>query len=373
MANKTINLGAYLPLSQIREAIHLYGKDITIVVPGEPGIGKTSLLSGLAADNGDQWRKPGDYFPTDKRNYLYIDCTTEELGDRKMKIPVHATKKLEDYLAAELRLDEGKPLDIMLDEFMKCPKQLQVVWTRLMLERTIGNVPLPPGSRVFATCNNITDGLGDAIQAHVGNRIMLLPARKPVAREWVRWATDNNIDKTITAWVSATKRCLASYLDSGEENNEYIFNPMHGNVVSFVSPRSLAKADVIVKLRDKASPALTEAALAGTIGAAAAKGLMACIALNDTILKTEEVIAAPTAVPVPDDVLAQILMMIHGANDVETQDDVDAFMQFVERIPSDEIQSVFFHLMVTQTRTVMLVRNNKRLTKWRLDNFELIG
>lgn len=373
MANANVNLTSLLPLSQIRKAIPLYGEDITIVIPGEPGIGKSSLLPALAEDFGDKWRKPGEYYADDKRNYLYIDCTTEEFGDRKMKIPVHATKKLEDYLAAELRLDEGKPLVIMLDEFMKCPKALQVIWTRLMLERTLGNVPLPPGSIVFATSNHITDGVGDSIQAHVGNRVMILPARKPNAREWLAWAANNGIDLAVQAWVSATKQALASYLDPGQEGNPYIFNPVRGSNVSYVTPRSLAKSSVVVRKRDQASPQLLEAALTGLMGAPAAKGLMATITLNDSIMKTDEVIKAPTAVPVPDDTLAQILMMIHGANDLETQDDVEAFMKFVERIPSEEIQSVFFYLMATQTRTVMLVRNNKSLTKWRLDNYELIG
>ena len=66
------------------------------------------------------------------------------------------------------KLDSKKPKVILLDEFMKAPKLLQVIFTRLMLERTVGDTPLPEGSMVFATSNNQSDGLGDGMLAHAG-------------------------------------------------------------------------------------------------------------------------------------------------------------------------------------------------------------
>lgn len=363
----------WVSLKEVREMLSLYGERITLKLVGEPGIGKSSLLPAKAEDNGDKWRKPGDYYADDKYNYLYIDCPNEEIGDRKMKIPVHSTKSLEDYISSEFRLSEGKPLYIMLDEFDKCPKALQVLFARMILERTIGSNPLPPGSVIFITTNNASDGLGDATKGHNINRVMVVHVRKSNNKEMAAYALSKNADPALVAWMAATKQAFnCSYLDGNQQNNPYIFKP---NITTpFVSGRSAMACDFIIKQRHTTSPRITMAALTGTIGAAGARSLMACVDLNDKVPKTEEIIKAPTAIAIPDDALAQILMMIHGASDVETQDEVEAFMQFVERIPSSEVQSIFFHMMVTSANPakVILVRNNARLTKWRKDNYELI-
>jgi hypothetical protein len=353
--------------------LSLYGGNITLKLVGEPGIGKSSLLPAKAEDNGDKWRKPGDYYADDKYNYLYIDCPNEEIGDRKMKIPVHATKSLEDYISSEFRLSEGKPLYIMLDEFDKCPKALQVLFARMILERTIGNNPLPPGSVIFCTSNNATDGLGDASKGHNINRVMVVHVRKANNKEMAAYAISKGADRALVAWIAATKQAFnCSYLDGNQQTNPYIFTP--NRTGPFVSGRSTMACDPIIKKRHLTTPRITMAALTGTIGAAGARSLMACVDLDDKIAKTEDIIKAPTAITVPDDPLAQILMMIHGASDVETQDEVEAFMQFVERVPSSEVQSIFFYMMVSSENVgkVILVRNNARLTKWRKDNYELI-
>ena len=370
----TVDTGkVWMSLKEVREMLSLYGPRITLRLVGEPGIGKSSLLPAKAEDNGDKWRKPGDYYADDKYNYLYIDCPNEEIGDRKMKIPVHATKSLEDYISSEFRLSEGKPLYIMLDEFDKCPKALQVLFARMILERTIGNNPLPDGSVIFCTSNNATDGLGDATKGHNINRVMEVHVRKANNKEMAAYAASKGAEQVLIAWIAATKQAFnCSYLDGNQQGNPFIFTP--NRVGPFVSGRSTMAADFVLKQRHLTSPRVTLAALTGTLGAAGAKSLMACVELDDKISKTEDIIKAPTAIAVPDDPLAQILIMIHGASDVETQDEVEAFMRFVERIPSSEVQSIFFHMMVTSANPakVILVRNNARLTKWRKDNYELI-
>ena len=47
-------------INELRKVIPLIGSEITPVIQSEPGCGKTSLLSMIAADNGDTWRSPKD-------------------------------------------------------------------------------------------------------------------------------------------------------------------------------------------------------------------------------------------------------------------------------------------------------------------------
>ena len=189
----------------------------------------------------------------------------------------------------------------MLDEFMKSPKLLQIIFTRLMLERSVGDEPLPEGSIVFATSNNTTDGVGDNVQGHVGNRVCFLPMRKPTHDEWNIWATQHGVARPIRAWAAMNPRAFKSYLDPDQQDNPYIFKPSNTSK-SFVSPRSLTKASPIVNNRDVYGENAMMVALAGTIGEAAAKSMAAFIAFEGKLTPFSEIIKSPKTVKVPDEI-----------------------------------------------------------------------
>lgn len=362
-------------IQELRKIIPLIGGDLTPVIQSEPGCGKTSLLAMMAADNGDKWRKPGDDFPEDKFDYIYVDCPVKDMSDIGMTIPNHASKSLEYYVSSLFRLGNGKPKVILLDEFMKAPKLMQVIYTRLMLERMCGDEPLPTGadgtkSVVFATSNNASDGVGDSMLAHAGNRVCIMRMAKPTPDEWLAWASENGVSRVIRAWVAMFPRCLASYVDGDQADNPYIFKPsMTG--LSFVSPRSLAKADVIVRNRDAIGENATKVALAGTIGASAAGDMAAFLSLEKSLTDVKDIVKAPDTVDVPKDVSAQLMIMFQAVDVLATQDELTKFMQFVGRIPSSEVQSVFFTMMMRNPKALRLARNNQTIADWAKNNHEL--
>ena len=289
--------------------------------------------------------------------------------DVAASIPNHDSKSLEYYVSDLFKLGNGKKKVIMLDEFMKSPKLLQIIFTRLMLERSVGDEPLPEGSIVFATSNNTTDGVGDNVQGHVGNRVCFLPMRKPTHDEWNIWATQHGVARPIRAWAAMNPRAFKSYLDPDQQDNPYIFKPSNTSK-SFVSPRSLTKASPIVNNRDVYGENAMMVALAGTIGEAAAKSMAAFIAFEGKLTPFSEIIKSPKTVKVPDDVSALVMMMFEGVDCIETQDDLNEYMQFVTRIPSSEVQSIFFTMMMrTKPR---LARYNQAITKWATENHMLM-
>jgi len=362
----------FVSLREFREMVQTFGPHITLLGKGEPGMGKSSQLAAIAEANGDKWRETGDYYPEDKYRYLYIDCTNEEINDRKMNMPRHDSRSIVTYLSEEFHMDDGRPLYILIDEFTKGPRALQTTWLRLMLNRVIGDRRLPDGSVVFALSNHTSDGVGDKIEAHAGNRLMIVPIRKSTALEYLAYIGDR-IPGVLRSWIGANKRCFASYLDAGQSDNELIFNPTRRGEVSFCSNRSITAAGRVIEQRGLFKDHVLEAALAGLVGKAAAKSIMATIAIDSQLASFEEVIADPTGIAVPEDPVAQILMMVRGADSVETQDQLTAFMQFVDRIQSQEVQQLFFAQVVAQARTVALVRGNQRMTKWRIDNWEYMA
>jgi len=357
-------------IEELRKMIPLIAPDLTVVVQSEPGCGKTSLLGMIAEDNGDQWRKVGDDFPTDRYDYIYVDCPCKDMMDVGMTIPNHATRELEYYVASLFKINSGKPKVILLDEFMKSPKLLQIVFTRLMLERCVGDVPLTRGSMVFATSNNASDGVGDAMLAHAGNRVCRVRMAKPIARKWNEWATKNGISRVIRAWVEMYPRAMASYLDAGQEDNPYIFFPNKPEL-SFCSPRSLAKADVIIRNVDKLSENALACALAGTIGISAAKDMATFVSMERSLVSLDVVLADPKNVAVPREIAAQVMLMFQAVDLLQSQDELSKFMEFVNRIESAEVQSIFFTMVLSNSRTVKIARNNEQIKDWAKTNYDL--
>jgi hypothetical protein len=252
---------------------------------------------------------------------------------------------------------------------MKAPKLLQIIFTRLILERTVGDVPLPEGSIVFATSNNASDGVGDSMLAHVGNRVTMLKMRKPSADDWNLWATAQGVARPIRAWAAMNPRAFYSYTDGGQEDNPYIFKPS-STAQQFVSPRSLAKASPIVESKDALGENLMMAMLAGTIGESAAKSMAAFIALENKVVRFETVIKSPTTVTMPEDVSAQVMMLFEAVDCIENQDDLSKYMQFVNRMPSSEVQSIFFTMIMRGKPRV--ARYNAEIMKWAADNHMLM-
>jgi hypothetical protein len=370
-----INFRDTMSIKELRAFIPAVGEDLTVVVQSEPGCGKTSLLAMIASDNGDKWRKVGDDYADDKYDYIYVDCPVKDMADIGMAIPNHTTKTLEYYVASLFRMGTGKPKVILLDEFMKSPKLMQVIYTRLMLERTVGDEPLPEvnGRRsiVFATSNNAADMVGDSMLAHAGNRVCIVPMAKPTVDEWLAWATEAGVSRVIRTFVKMFPRSMASYMDGEQDDNPYIFHPKK-SALSFCSPRSLYKADAIVAKRDRISENALMVGLCGTIGMSAAKDMAALLSLDNKLLDVrDQIIVDPKNVTVPDDIAAQLMIMFQAVDVLETQDELSSFMEFVDRIKSSEIQAVFFTMMMRNTRTIRLARNNKSISTWASNNHEL--
>jgi len=347
-----MNFTPMVSISELRKMIPLIGSELTIVVQSEPGCGKTSLLGMMEQDHGDKY------------DYIYVDCPVKDMSDIGMTIPNHTSKTLEYYVAELFKLDSNKPKMILLDELMKSPKLLQIIFTRLMLEGMVGDRPLPSGSVIIATSNNASDGVGDSMLAHAANRVCIVRMAKPTADEWLTWATANGISRVVRAFVSMFPRVLASYTEGdNQKDNPYIFKPSSGTL-SFCSPRSLAKCDVI-------GENATMVALAGTIGASAAGDMAAFMSLEKSLMDVKDIVKKPKDVPMPSDISAQLMVMFQAVDTLATQDELTSFMEFVERIQSSEVQAVFFTMMMRSPKAVRLARNNAKIAEWAKNNHEL--
>jgi hypothetical protein len=257
-------------LKEAEELIATVGKDVTVHLKGQPGIGKSSILNSLA-------KRFPDHIP------VYVDCADLDLGDLAMPAMNHETKTTAFYPNERFALHHGKPILIMLDEITKANEPVKNMLLPVMLERRLGAIKFHPDSIVYSTGNLTTDAVGDSMKAHASVEI-----RNPNDEEWVEWAMNNAIAPEVLAWVKQFPHCLASYQDESQKENLYIYDPRKQQE-AFVSPRSLAKASFIVKNRHTIGITPTLCALSGTIGESAARDMSAYFSLADA-LPTKEAI-----------------------------------------------------------------------------------
>jgi hypothetical protein len=337
--------------TQAVNLIATVGHNTTIVLRGAPGQGKSSILNAIAQ------RMP-DYLP------CYIDCTQLDLGDLAM--PVIDRELMVTNFAPNARFGiargQTRPLLIMLDELSKAAKPVLNMLLPVILERRLGDANLPTGSIIFATGNLDSDGVGDALPAHVMNRVTSVRYANPTADEWITWASTNDVVPEVLAFAKQFPQVFDCYDDLADgDTNPYIFNPRKGQTKTFCSPRSLEKASHIVKQRALLGEALLPA-LAGTVGESAARDMEALVHLADQIPTFEAVCKSPAKTPVPDGVGAVFLMAFMLAGRVK-EDSLDAVMEYINRWDSFEGVTLFITTMATNKAKAPWACKNRAWTK----------
>lgn len=367
-----ISLRRTLDITSVVRLILTIGDKVTALLLSEPGTGKTSTLRAAAIANGDKWRDVGDYYPDDKYEYVYIDAPNKRDGDLFINYPDKDTKKLEQYLTSLINFDDPRPKIILVDEALKVLRSMKPLFTRLFLERCVGDRKLANGSIVLATSNNPGEGLGDSLAAHEGNRMMVINMRKPTAEAWANgWAAENGISPVTRACVAMNPRVMASYMDGvTTAENPYIYHPKT-NPVTFVSPRSLALMDEAVRARAVLGEDVTAAAIEGTCGAPFAQLMTSFIALEKELINPRKPLADPANTPLPSNPAALLLLMYNMVDLIETQDDMTNAVEYVTRVDSREMQSIFMAAIADGKRTTKLGAGNAKVKEWMVKNYRI--
>ena len=324
------------------------GHDVTFLLRGQPGVGKSAILTHIT-------KLMPDY------HVAYVDVTNLDLGDVGM--PVVDREQMVTRYAPNARFgispNQHKPVLLMLDELTKASKPVLNMLLPVILERRLGDVPLPAGSIVFATGNLDTDGVADNLPAHAANRMTTLDFRNPTSDEWVAWGTDNDIAPEVLAFAKQFPQVFDRY-DEVTDSNPYIFNPLKGQVRSFCSPRSLAKASHLIKARAVLGDALLPA-LIGTVGESAARDLEAMTLLADQVPSFAAVTSNPEAARLPQGVGAYFLMafLLAGRCSADT---MAAVMTYVNRWESFEAKALFLSTVASNPNRVAFAVRNRAFT-----------
>jgi hypothetical protein len=357
-----VRLNTEVTLTEAEELILAIGNTNAVHLVGEPGVGKTAMFERLV----------------DRTGYrgIYIDTPNTELGDIGIPMPNHETKTTALYPNEHWGFHRNEPLCIFIDEFTKPSSQaVQNMLHPLLNERRIGGNQLHRDSIVITAGNNTTDGVGDMLKAHSLNRLTIVPIKKPHAGfnadgsvdddSWGMWAIRNDIAEEVVAWVKAYPHALASYRDSSQTENPYIFNPKTPQK-SFVSPRSLARASNVIKQRNRITRNALITALSGTIGESAARDMVAYVEVSDSLPTWQEIIDDPKAAKLPSSPAALNIMAFGALQRIE-RNTVGKWFEYLKRTPK-ELQSVFCLSASKHPEKKQIMLTSGSFVSWMRDN-----
>jgi MoxR-like ATPase len=238
-------------LRQAKEIIHCMAQQHSILLLSGPGVGKSDIVYQSAAAQGLPCRSlvGTQIAPEDVSGIPRI------IGERSVFCPPRV-----------LLPEKPEPFCLFLDELPACTPDIQKAFYALLLERRVGEHPLPPGTWVVAAGNRVEDrSLVRALSSALVNRVIILQIRVDVD-EWLAWARAHNIRADILAFI--------------EKNPEALARPVPDKPVPFSTPRawaSLARALDLLQAEGQLTSPLRQALAIGrvTLGDAEAYCLFA--------------------------------------------------------------------------------------------------
>jgi hypothetical protein len=261
---------------------------------------------------------------------------------------------------------------MMFDEFSKGAEPVKNMLHPCLEKKNprFGDISLNNSNVVFLTGNLATDGVGDTLKSHTRNRIVELTVAKPSADEWIDWAINKgNIEPEVIAWVNRFPHVLASYIDGGQADNPYIYNPRKP-MTAFVSPRSLETASNIVRTRKQNDTDAVIAALAGAIGESGARDMQAYIEFADQLPTWEAMIRDPKNTRVPTSSGACAIVVFGAIARIDAQT-FGAFMDYLERFEA-EWQAVFVVNIAKTAGKQNIAFKHAKFADWAARNVDLL-
>lgn len=207
---------------------------------------------------------------------------------------------------------------LFLDEMNTAPPSVQVTMQRLVLERSLGGVPLPDGTIICAAGNRASDrGATYPLPIPLRNRFAHFEL-EPDVDDWATWALTNSIDPVCVAFLRFRPELLYQFSKDAQ---------------AFPTPRSWAK---LFRTLDRcgATNGTAHDLAFSVVGEGAAIELTAWLSIVANMPSVDNILLNPTAAPVPQDpgtlyaLAGALARRLDGAT-------IPAVMTYIKRIPRE--------------------------------------
>ncbi len=176
-----------ITLRQAKTLITCMAHEQSFLLLSPPGVGKSEMVYQAAAESGLPCRSllGTQIAPEDVSGIPRI------VGERSVFCPPRV-----------LLPETPEPFCLFLDELPACAPDVQKAFYSLLLERRIGEYPLPPGTWVVSAGNRVQDrALVRSLSSALINRVSILNVRVDVP-EWIEWATANGVRADVLNFIS---------------------------------------------------------------------------------------------------------------------------------------------------------------------------
>ncbi|HPU36223.1 MAG: AAA family ATPase [Dethiobacteria bacterium] len=281
----------------------------TVMLWGPPGVGKSSIVKQIAAENG----------------WGFLDLRLLLLNPidlRGIPYPNRETRQA-DWLAPSFlpHVERDGAVGIILyDEITAAPRAVQAAAYQLILDRRVGEYTLPEGWRQVAAGNRAQDkGVTNQMPAALANRMIHLEVTCSL-EDWKHWAIPNRIDHRVISFLNFRPELL------------YRFPNQAAEIKAFPSPRSWEFVHKILPSYDNVERAFP--AICGAVGEGPATEFTAFCRVLDQIPDAEEILdGKTTAVPYsPDMIYACIGALINNLSHNPTPVRMSNFFAFISRL-----------------------------------------
>jgi MoxR-like ATPase len=180
-------------LAQAKEIIRSMAHQQSILLLSGPGVGKSDIVYQAAAAAALPCRSlvGTQIAPEDVSGIPRI------IGERSVFCPPRV-----------LLPEKPEPFCLFLDELPACTPDVQKAFYALLLERRLGENPLPAGTWVVAAGNRVEDrALVRALSSALVNRVIILHVRVDVG-EWLAWARAQSVRKDVLQFIEDNPAAL---------------------------------------------------------------------------------------------------------------------------------------------------------------------
>ena len=210
-------------LSEAKSIIKSLAQEQSVLLLSPPGVGKSDSVMQAAADAGLECRSllGTQIAPEDVSGIPRI------VGERSVFCPPRV-----------LLPEDPKPFCLFLDELPACTPDIQKSFYSLLLERRLGEHPLPEGTWVVAAGNRAEDrSLVRSLSAALVNRVIILNVRVDV-KEWLKWGHLAGVRPTILSFITF--------------NPDSLMRPIPTTPAPFSTPRAWVSLSRSLDLLEKA-------------------------------------------------------------------------------------------------------------------------
>ncbi len=293
-----------------------HGHHTPVMLWGPPGVGKSQLVSQIAAEYGVH----------------VIDIRLSQMEPSDLRgIPFRIGDMVE-WAIPSLLPDVGRHGEkgiLFLDEITSAPPTVSAAAYQLILDRRLGEYKVPEGWAIFAAGNRHGDrGVTYTMPAPLANRFSHYEFDVHLD-DWVVWAWQNQIDERVIAFLRFRPELI------------FNFDPAH-NPVAFPSPRSWEFAHRALQ-KFHGNENLLAGALQSCVGPAAGIELKAFV---DNLEKLPDIdaILAGESIAIPEEIDLQYAVassLVGRAIRVKDQDNADKIfghiLNYAGRFPQKEM------------------------------------